>query len=139
LHLKIESKLLHVSGSEYAERILDVILTEGHFLRHVSRLQDRTRTATQDGIRLLKSLGAELFCEPVQSPYLWVRFPGVADMEQLMLKLLPKGVVIAPGSIFMLNPHVSSAWIRLNVGYLQDPLFIRSIMECLEVDPVFIR
>ncbi|KAF1711456.1 GntR family transcriptional regulator [Pseudoxanthomonas kalamensis DSM 18571] len=123
--------LLHVSGSEYSERILDVILTEGHFLRHVAKLQERVRHATSDGIGILKDLGAELFCEPEQALYLWARFPGIDDMNELTLRLLPKGVVLAPGSIFMLNPRTKSPWTRLNVGYLQDPLFIESIRSCM--------
>ncbi|MFT3759695.1 PLP-dependent aminotransferase family protein [Thauera sp.] len=123
--------LLHVSGCEYSERILDVMLSEGHFLRHVVRLQEHARSATQAGIRILKDLGAELFCEPEQTLYLWARFPGIDDMNALTLRLLPKGVVLAPGSIFMLNPRSKSPWTRLNVGYLQDPLFIESMQACL--------
>ena len=119
--------LLHVSGSEYSERILDVMLTEGHFLRHVAKLQTLVRDATSKGIALLKSLGAELFCEPEQALYLWVRFPGISDTNELTLRLLSKGVVIAPGVTFMLNRKNRSHWTRLNVGYLQDPLFVESI------------
>lgn len=123
--------LLHVSGSEYSERILDVILTEGHFLRHIVRFQEHVRSATDKGIGILKDLGAELFCEPEQTLYLWARFPSIQDMNELTLRLLSKGVVIAPGSIFMLNPRSVSPWTRLNVGYLQDPLFIESLRESL--------
>lgn len=123
--------LLHVSGCEYSERILDVMLGEGHFLRHVVRLQEHARNATRAGIQILKDLGAELFCEPEQTLYLWARFPGIDDMNALTLRLLPKGVVLAPGSIFMQNPRLKSPWTRLNVGYLQDPLFIDSIKACL--------
>lgn len=123
--------LLHVSGSEYSERILDVILTEGHFLRHVAKLQEQVRDATGKAKGILKDLGAELFCEPDQSLYLWTRFPGIHDINDLTLRLLARGVVIAPGSVFMLNRRAPSPWTRLNVGYMQDPLFVESMRACL--------
>ncbi len=123
--------LLHVSGSEYSERILDVILTEGHFLRHVAKLQKRVRETTAKAIRILRDLGLEPFCEPEQSLYLWARVPGLDDIGELTMSLMARGVVIAPGNNFMLNRRQASPWMRLNVGYIEDPLFIDSMRECL--------
>ncbi|WP_413469561.1 PLP-dependent aminotransferase family protein, partial [Pseudomonas proteolytica] len=56
--------ILHNSGAEYSERTIDVILGEGQFLRHLSRLQDRLHQATARGLALLDELGAEVFCRP---------------------------------------------------------------------------
>jgi DNA-binding transcriptional MocR family regulator len=115
--------VLHNSGAEYSERTIDVILGEGHFLRHLSRLQDRLRLATARGLALLDELGAEVFCRPEQSLYLWARFPGVEDSNALTRHCLGQGVMLAPGAIFSTQPKNIVPWTRLNVAYLDDPLF----------------
>ncbi|MFP3548289.1 aminotransferase class I/II-fold pyridoxal phosphate-dependent enzyme, partial [Rhizobium sp. SIMBA_035] len=56
--------LLHTSSSEFCERVVDVILTEGHFLRHLIRLQERLITATTIGLQMLDEIGAQVLCRP---------------------------------------------------------------------------
>lgn len=121
--------LLHNSGAEYSERTIEVILGEGHFLRHLSRLQDRLGAATQRGLAVLDELGAEVFCRPQQSLYLWARFPGIDDATALTRHCLAQGVMLAPGSIFAVNRQTPVPWTRLNVAYLDDPAFRRSLMR----------
>lgn len=89
--------MLHTSCSELCERTADVILSEGHFLRHLMRLQDRVREATAGGLRVLDELGAEVFCRPEQSLYLWARFPGIDDTAVLTREVQGRGVTRAPG------------------------------------------
>lgn len=115
--------LLHTGNAEYAERTVNVILREGNFLRHLSRLQERLRQATAQGIEVLDKLGAEIFCRPEQSLYLWARFPGFGDANQLTITCLKKGIVLAPGSIFYVDRRQTVPWTRLNVAYLNDPKF----------------
>lgn len=119
--------LLHNCGAEYSERTIDVILGEGHFWRHLARLQGRLREATTAGLQTLDQLGAEVFCRPEQSLYLWARFPGVEDTNDLTRHCLTKGVMLAPGSIFAVNRNVAVPWTRLNVAYLSDPAFRESL------------
>ena len=120
--------LLHTSSSELCERTVDVILTEGHFLRHLIRLQERLEAATAAGLRVLDELGAEVFARPEQSLYLWARFPGIEDARELTQRLLPKGFMIAPGHIFSPEQSRINPWTRLNVAYLNDPLF-KAVMK----------
>lgn len=121
--------LLHIGSSEYGERVLEAILREGNFLRHVSRLQDRTRAATAEGLEVLQRLDATVFSAPEQSLYLWAKFGGIDDTRALTTRLLERGVVLAPGAFFNLDPDQVSPWTRLNTAYLADPLFIRSMRE----------
>lgn len=113
--------LLHTSSSEFCERTVDVILTEGHFLRHLIRLQERLRGATDSGLQLLEEIGAEVFVRPEQSLYLWARFAHIDDARELTRQLLPKGFMIAPGHIFSPEQSRINPWTRLNVAYLNDP------------------
>jgi DNA-binding transcriptional MocR family regulator len=113
--------LLHTSSSEICERTVDVILTEGHFLRHLIRLQERLKCATTIGLQVLDDIGAEVFCRPEQSLYLWARFAHIPDARELTRQLLPKGFMIAPGHIFSPEQSRINPWTRLNVAYLDDP------------------
>jgi DNA-binding transcriptional MocR family regulator len=124
--------LLHIGSSEYGERILESILREGNFLRHITRLQDRLRSATEEGLKVLESFAAETFSSPTQSLYLWARFPGILDTRALTARMLQRSVVLAPGAFFHTNPEQISPWTRLNVAYLQDEHFIRSMRLELE-------
>jgi DNA-binding transcriptional MocR family regulator len=123
--------LVHVSSSEYCERTLDVILSDGHFSRHTARLRDRLTHATEHALHLLEQLGAELFCTPQQSMYLWARFPQFADAKQLAQGLMARNIVLAPGSIFRLDTEETVAWSRFNVGLLGDERFLRAMPELL--------
>lgn len=114
--------LLHTSSSEFSERIVDVILAEGHFLRHLIRLQERLKAATEAGLQMLDEIGAEVFFRPEQSLYLWARMGHVDDARELTRQLLPKGFMIAPGHIFSPQQSRINPWTRLNVAYLNDPL-----------------
>lgn len=104
--------MLHTSCSELCERTADVILSEGHFLRHLMRLQDRVREATAGGLRVLDELGAEVFCRPEQSLYLWARFPRIDDTAVLTREVQGRGVTRAPGAIFQTNQKTVTPWTR---------------------------
>ena len=119
--------LMHIGGAEYAERTVDVILREGNYLRHLSRLQQRLRDATARGLQVLDELGADVFCRPEQSLYLWARFPGIEDANELTRRCLQRGVMLAPGSIFSATRDPVVPWTRLNVAYLDDPAFRASL------------
>jgi DNA-binding transcriptional MocR family regulator len=123
--------LVHVSSSEYCERTLDVILSDGHFSRHTARLRDRLTHATEQARHLLEQLGAELFCAPQQSMYLWARFARYPDAKQLAQGLMARNVVLAPGSIFCLDTEQEVPWSRFNVGLLSDERFAHAMGDLL--------
>ncbi|MGC4242872.1 MAG: PLP-dependent aminotransferase family protein, partial [Herbaspirillum sp.] len=77
-------------------------------------------------------LGAELFCAPQQSMYLWARFPAFADARPLAQALMAHHVVLAPGSIFHVDPEHSVPWSRFNVGLLSDPRFAAAMARLLD-------
>ncbi|MCA1322860.1 PLP-dependent aminotransferase family protein [Herbaspirillum sp. alder98] len=121
--------LVHTTGSEYSERVYDAILKDDEFKLHTMRLQERVRNATRRGLEILDRLGAEVFCRPQQSLYLWARFPPIADANLLTQHCLKHGVVLAPGAIFFVDRLAPRPWTRLNVAYLADPAFERSVRD----------
>jgi len=124
--------LVHVSSSEYCERTVDIILSEGYYLRNVSKLCERVERATAASVKILESLGAEIFARPSESLYLWCRFPDRDDAAKLAGEFMAQKVVMAPGNIFSVDSQATSPWCRCNVGFVTDPRFLaaaRSIFD----------
>ena len=119
--------LTHVSSSEYCERTLEVILSEGHFLRHTNRMQDKLRRATASGIKALEEIGATIYRPTDQSLYLWARLPEHEDSIALARRMLDHGVILAPGAVFSPRGDGPSPWFRFNVAYLNDPRFAAAL------------
>ena len=115
--------LVHVSSSEYCERMVDVMLRDGHYERHLVRLRQRLEAATGDALRVLDSLGAEVYARPTSSLYLWSAFPGVDNSLALAQDLMPEKVIMAPGRVFSVDPTAVSPWSRCNVGAVASPRF----------------
>lgn len=123
--------LVHVNSSEYCERMLDVILGEGRYQRHLTRLRSRVGAATQRAQALLDALGARVFARTPHSLYLWAALPGVSDSLALARELLPHGVMLAPGRIFCVDSASPSPWARFNVGALADPQVQAALVDSL--------
>lgn len=115
--------LMHVSTSEYCERLVDAVLADGQFLRHAARLQERVRHANAAATKYLAAHGAEIFCASPQSLFIWAKFPEIEDTADLARAMLQHNVGMAPGAIFSVDGQSSGAWCRFNVGYVLDPRF----------------
>ncbi|QIL82279.1 PLP-dependent aminotransferase family protein [Diaphorobacter sp. HDW4A] len=123
--------LIHVSGSEYCERMVDVMLREGRYERHLVKLRQKLGAATEQAQQWLDAQGCEVFARNAQTLYLWVKFPGVEDSLQFAEALLPHGVKMAPGRVFHLDSSAPSAWSRCNVPAMLDPRFQKAVGELL--------
>ena len=121
--------LTHVSSSEYCERTLDAIISDGHFLRHTNHLQDKLHRATDVAVNALTKLGAEIFKVSDQSLYLWASQPGYPDSMKLAEALIKHGVILAPGAIFSPRSDQASAYCRFNVAYLADKRFAAALRD----------
>lgn len=115
--------LVHVSSSEYCERMVDVMLREGHYERHLVRLRQRLGQATARALQVLDGLGAEVFARSPQSLYLWAAFTACPDALALAQRMQVEKVMMAPGRVFSVDPTQTSRWSRCNVGALIDPRF----------------
>ncbi|WP_027209635.1 aminotransferase-like domain-containing protein [Burkholderia sp. WSM2232] len=120
--------LIHVSSSEYSERTLAAIVSDGHFMRHTNQLQEKLRRATTAGKNVLKKVGASIFKESDQSMYLWASLPGWPDSMKLAKAMLNHGVILAPGAVFSPTSDKVSPYCRFNVGYLSDERFLSALL-----------
>ena len=123
--------LVHVSGSEYCERMVDVMLREGRYERHLIKLRQKLGAATAQAQQWLDDNGCTVFARNAQTLYLWVQFPGVSDALQWAQALLPHAVKMAPGRLFHLDSAAPSAWSRCNVAAMLDPRFQSAVQTQL--------
>lgn len=119
--------LVHVSTSEYTERLVEAVLRAPEYPRQIADLRDQAQRATRQATQLLSSLGAELFCSPSHSLYLWARLPWAPDSLLLARSMLKDQVAMAPGAVFAIDSTTTSAWSRYNVGYVVDPRFAKAM------------
>lgn len=110
--------IVSLNSSQYAERTVDAVITEGRFLKHVVALRAKTRKATRTALSLFDEHGVEVFVRPEQSLYLWARLPGVEDSLAFTREMFARGIAMAPGAIFRPNAALRSPWFRFNVGFL---------------------
>ncbi|MBP0620809.1 PLP-dependent aminotransferase family protein [Cupriavidus consociatus] len=115
--------LIHVSSSEYCERTVDVILSEGHYQRYITRLRSRLALATEKAVALFDRLDARVFARTDESLYLWGALPGVEDSLPMAEQMLARKVMMAPGRVFRVDSEAISPWSRFNVGAVMDPRF----------------
>jgi DNA-binding transcriptional MocR family regulator len=118
--------LMHVSTSEYNERLVDAVLSDGHYLRHTARLRERVLAANQAAHTLFLSYGAEFFCRSPHSLYVWAALPGVRDTRDFARAMLDRNIALAPGAIFSVESGAPNPWCRFNVGYVTDPIFVEA-------------
>ena len=124
--------LIHVSGSEYCERMVDVMLREGHYERHLVKLRQKLSAACSTAQQWLDEHHCEVFARNGQSLYWWVAFPGVTDSLRWAETLLTHNVKMAPGRLFHLDSTTVSHWSRCNVAAMLDPRFQQAVTKLLE-------
>ncbi len=128
----VETKMLTgMTSSQFAERLIYLMLVDGHYRKYIARLQKRLAEARLNVIRAFEQAGLELFIEPDEGMFLWARSPHIADSLPLAERSAADGFVLAPGTVFrpLLQP---SPWMRFNVTICDDPKVQRRLEALLE-------
>jgi DNA-binding transcriptional MocR family regulator len=111
--------LTSITTSQFTERLIYLMLVDGHYRKHLSRLKERLLEARLNVVRGFERIGLELFVEPVDGMFVWARFPHVEDSLPLAEAAERDGIVLAPGAVF--RPHLErSPWLRFNVTVSED-------------------
>ncbi len=111
--------LTSITTSQFNERLIYLMLVDGHYRKFLARLRERLGQARLDVVRAFEGIGLELFTEPTDGMFVWARFPQVANSLALAEAAQREGMVIAPGSVF--RPHLErSPWMRFNVAVCED-------------------
>jgi DNA-binding transcriptional MocR family regulator len=112
--------LTSITTSQFTERLVYLMLVDGHYRKYLSRLHERLGAARLDVVRAFERIGLELFVEPADGMFIWARFPHIEDSLALAETAQHGGLMLAPGTVF--RPHLErSPWMRFNVAVCDDP------------------
>lgn len=125
-----DAKLLSgLTTSELGELVVDRVLAEGKYRRHIQRLRAKVDQARNQCLGQLAELGCALNQEPYAGMFMWVD-TGV-DTEGLARRAAAQGVIFAPGVLFSPDQRPSS-WMRLPVSMVDHPQSWRILRVLLE-------
>jgi DNA-binding transcriptional MocR family regulator len=111
--------LTSITTSPFTERLIYLMLVDGHYRKYLSRLHERLGEARRNVVRVFEEIGLELFAEPADGMFVWARFPHIDDALALAEAAQRDGMMLAPGTVF--RPHLGrSAWMRFNVAVCDD-------------------
>jgi DNA-binding transcriptional MocR family regulator len=122
-----------ITTSQFSERLLYLILTEGHYRKYVEHLRERVDQARVGMLRLMKTTGMAVFTEPVSGNFVWARFAHVEDAATLSDSALRDGVMLAPGAVFRPNLE-PSPYMRFNVACHSDPRLRRVLGKIAQAE-----
>jgi DNA-binding transcriptional MocR family regulator len=111
--------LTSITTSQFTERLIYLMLVNGHYRKYLSRLHDRLSEARLNVVRAFERIGMELFVEPTGGMFVWARLPQVEDSLALAEISQRDGIMLAPGAVFRPNLE-RSPWMRFNVTVCED-------------------
>lgn len=115
-----------MSGSPLLASLLDGVLINGSYRRHVEATRARLARAMAGTLRRLRDLGIEPWLEPGAGMFVWARLPDGMDAAQLARAALEEDLVLAPGNVF--SPGGAwSAYLRFNVAMSDDDSVFSSL------------
>ena len=122
--------LTSLPGSEFSERLVYLMLTEGHYRKYLERVRARLLERTHATLRLLERRGLSAYTEPRGGMFAWARVEGLGDAAPLADRAARSGIMLAPGMLF--RPRMEpSPWLRFNVAFAVDKRLDRFLGEAL--------
>ncbi|HUK07612.1 MAG TPA: PLP-dependent aminotransferase family protein [Stellaceae bacterium] len=116
--------LTSITTSQFTERLVYLMLVDGHYRKYLSRLLERLGEARLNVVRSFERMGLELFTVPTDGMFVWARLPHVEDSLAMAEASRQDGIMLAPGAVF--RPHLErSPWMRFNVTACDDPRALR--------------
>ncbi len=123
--------LSDITTSEFAERVVHRLLTEGHYRRHMQRMRERLARSRDRVLRRMEHAGMEVLCEPAGGLFIWARHPAWDNGVELANRAARDGVFLAPGSSF--RPYLeASPWLRFNIARSDTPKLFESLARYSE-------
>ncbi|WP_235041566.1 PLP-dependent aminotransferase family protein [Vreelandella profundi] len=112
--------LTSISASRFAEQIVITMLQNGSYRKLTERLRTKLSNQMAMALTMLKKAGWEIYTEPAGGMFIWARPPSDISLERVSELAKQWEVTLSPGHLFFAD-HQPTAWLRLNVAYMQDP------------------
>ncbi|WP_028535591.1 PLP-dependent aminotransferase family protein [Paludibacterium yongneupense] len=116
--------------SELLEQIVYRMLSEGHYGKHLQRVNLRLM---ESGLRVadwLKEAGCTLPYACEGGMFYWAQLPDGLDSEALSVAALQLDLVLAPGTLFSQRPE-ASRFVRFNIAHSDDRRVREKFMSLL--------
>ena len=68
--------LTSITTSPFTERLIYLMLVDGHYRKYLSRLHERLGEARINVVRAFERIGLELFAEPADGMFVWAPLPA---------------------------------------------------------------
>jgi len=125
--------LTSITSSQFVERLVYMMLVDGHYRKFLARLHQSLHEARVNVAHAFERIGMQLFVEPDAGMFLWARFPNVDDALTLTDSATKSGIMLAPGVVF--RPHLQpSPWMRFNVTTCDNPRVLRWLEQVAQGD-----
>jgi DNA-binding transcriptional MocR family regulator len=120
--------LMGLTQSELGERVIYKILSQGLYHKHAERLRLKLDAERDRLAHTIDTISCRLDWMPTSGMFLWVSVGQ--DTHQLALRLMERGFLLAPGTIFRVDQG-ESHYLRLNVSTTLQGDFLRVFQEVL--------
>jgi DNA-binding transcriptional MocR family regulator len=119
-----------MSGSPIAAELVQAMLTDGAFRRHMERVRGRLDQARALAFRRLATIGITPWTEPQAGLFVWGRLPHGVDSTAVTRHAFERDVVLAPGNVFSVA-RTATQYMRLNVAMMDDDRVFAVIEEAM--------
>jgi DNA-binding transcriptional MocR family regulator len=116
----------HVSAA-----LMHGLITDGTYRHHVAEIRDKLARDMARAARRLEACGLRPWMEPRGGLFLWSRLPEGLDSGDIARRALARGVVLAPGASFSLQPATGTSFLRFNVSHCGDPRIFSVLEEAM--------
>ncbi len=120
--------LSSLTTSECHERLVYLMLIEGHYRKYIERMHGRLGTATAKAMRMLERVGFQPYAEPEGGLFIWATRADIDDAAVLADSAARAGILLAPGNVFRPQTQ-ASPWLRFNVTFANDSRLERFLAE----------
>ena len=122
--------LTNAVTSEFCERLVHEVLSQGRYRKYRARLFANLERARERALPRLKAIGLQSAGGDSHGLFAWMDVPGVADTTSLAEVAVRREMLLAPGSMF--RPDFSpSSKLRFNLAFSQDEEMYRDLEALL--------
>ena len=104
IDLFLEEKILSVlTGSEFDERLVYELLSDGSYRKHLERVRARLSHHHANAVHGLRDAGLDIASATEGGMFIWAALPEEVDMQVLIEDAARNGFLLTPGDAFFLQ------------------------------------
>lgn len=121
-----------VNGSNIVEHIINNLIINGKYRRHMTRLRDSVSKHTAQAVASLKEIGLADVPHPSGGYYLWCPLPAHVDSRELAAQASSQSIFLAPGHLFVPPGSPSTPALRINIAHAKNPKLLEFLRSAIK-------